>query len=118
MLLNLLKLSFPRKRESGNSPFLTLDSRFRLWRIGNDIYGNNEVGMSKLLIFLVRVYQLTLSPFLGNACRFYPSCSSYFEEAVRQWGAARGTLLGVRRLCKCHPFHPGGIDPVPGREPH
>jgi len=74
--------------------------------------------MSKLLILLVRIYQLALSPFLGGCCRFYPSCSEYFIEAVRQWGASKGTFLGVRRLCKCHPFYPGGFDPVPGKKPH
>jgi len=68
--------------------------------------------MGKLLIFLVRIYQLALSPFLGGQCRFYPSCSEYFIEAVRRNGVARGTLLGATRLCKCHPFHPGGFDPV------
>jgi len=69
--------------------------------------------MSKLLIILVRLYQLTLWPFFSGGCRFYPSCSSYFIAAVRQWGAGKGTLLGIRRLCKCHPFNPGGFDPVP-----
>ncbi|MDD5483025.1 MAG: membrane protein insertion efficiency factor YidD [Kiritimatiellae bacterium] len=74
--------------------------------------------MSGILIFLVRLYQLVLWPFFGQCCRFYPSCSVYFIEAVRQWGSWQGTFLGVRRLCKCHPFHPGGFDPVPAKKPH
>ncbi len=64
-----------------------------------------------LLIGVVRVYQWTLSPVLGGQCRFYPSCSNYFIEAVRKYGAVRGTIRGLGRICRCHPFHPGGIDP-------
>jgi putative membrane protein insertion efficiency factor len=63
------------------------------------------------LIGLVRVYQYTLSPLLGPCCRFVPSCSEYFIQAVRKHGAVRGTLRGVWRICRCHPFHPGGYDP-------
>ncbi|HEV3005969.1 MAG TPA: membrane protein insertion efficiency factor YidD [Pirellulales bacterium] len=64
-----------------------------------------------LLIALVRVYQWTLSPIIGRQCRFTPSCSNYFIEAVRKYGAVRGALRGVWRICRCHPFHPGGHDP-------
>lgn len=63
------------------------------------------------LIGLVRLYQWTLSPILGGQCRFYPTCSNYFIEAVRKYGALRGTMRGIGRICRCHPFHPGGIDP-------
>jgi len=63
------------------------------------------------LILLVKVYQLTLSPVLGQHCRFYPSCSNYFVGAVKKYGAVRGTWRGVGRLLRCHPFHPGGFDP-------
>lgn len=63
--------------------------------------------------FLIRLYQWTLSPWLGGACRFYPSCSNYALEAVEIHGALRGSWLALRRLCKCHPFHPGGFDPPP-----
>ncbi|TAN37978.1 MAG: membrane protein insertion efficiency factor YidD [Verrucomicrobia bacterium] len=69
--------------------------------------------MSRLLIGLVRLYQLTLSPWLGNHCRFYPSCSTYSIEALRQHGAVRGLWLSFKRLAKCHPLHPGGVDRVP-----
>ncbi|MDB4942903.1 MAG: hypothetical protein JWP97_2437 [Labilithrix sp.] len=65
------------------------------------------------LIALVRVYQWLLSPLLGRVCRFEPSCSRYAVACLEQHGAARGSLLSVKRLCKCHPFHPGGYDPPP-----
>ena len=69
--------------------------------------------VARLLIFLIRVYQVTLSPLIGPVCRFQPSCSRYMAECLRLHGALRGTLLGVKRLAKCHPFHPGGHDPPP-----
>lgn len=64
----------------------------------------------------IRLYQWTLSPFLGRQCRFYPTCSHYAYEAIEEFGAVRGTILAMRRLGRCHPFHPGGVDLVPGRE--
>lgn len=64
-----------------------------------------------VLIGLVRLYQLLLSPIFGRQCRFYPTCSAYFIGAVRKYGAVRGGLRGVRRILRCHPFHPGGYDP-------
>ncbi len=64
-----------------------------------------------LLIFAVKVYQVTLGPFLGGRCRFEPSCSVYFIEAVRKYGAVRGAVKGVLRISRCHPFHPSGYDP-------
>lgn len=67
-----------------------------------------------LLRALVRLYQLTLSPVLGPHCRFQPTCSSFAREAIGRHGAVIGTALGLRRLARCHPFHPGGFDPVPG----
>ena len=69
--------------------------------------------MKKLLLILLRAYQLGVSPFLGPSCRFYPSCSEYAVEAVREHGALKGSALTAVRLCKCHPFHAGGVDPVP-----
>ncbi|HEU4648212.1 MAG TPA: membrane protein insertion efficiency factor YidD [Gemmatimonadales bacterium] len=62
---------------------------------------------------LIRLYQLVISPVLPPACRFTPSCSHYALEAVTRHGALRGSWLAVRRLARCHPFHPGGFDPVP-----
>ncbi|MGC9269767.1 membrane protein insertion efficiency factor YidD [Acidiphilium sp.] len=61
----------------------------------------------------VRAYQLLASPLLGGQCRFYPSCSAYAMEALAMHGAARGSLLAAKRIFRCHPWHPGGIDPVP-----
>jgi putative membrane protein insertion efficiency factor len=67
---------------------------------------------AKLLIVLVRAYQLTLSPFLGGSCRFLPTCSNYAIEALRTHGAWRGSLLAARRLSSCHPLGRSGFDPV------
>ncbi len=61
----------------------------------------------------IALYRLLLSPFLGGRCRFYPSCSVYAGESYKRHGAVWGTLFSARRLSRCHPFHPGGIDPVP-----
>ena len=66
---------------------------------------------SRLLIGLVRCYQVTLSPFVGRQCRFHPTCSQYFIGAVEKYGVISGTLRGVWRILRCHPFHPGGHDP-------
>ena len=64
-----------------------------------------------LLIAAVRLYQLLLSPLIGRTCRFDPSCSAYFILSVQKYGALRGALRGLARICRCHPFHPGGYDP-------
>jgi putative membrane protein insertion efficiency factor len=69
--------------------------------------------MTSALIALVRLYKRLVSPLLPAACRFYPTCSAYAEEALRRHGALKGAVLAVRRLLRCHPFNPGGIDPVP-----
>ena len=69
--------------------------------------------MKHLLLALVRGYQYVLRPALGSNCRFYPSCSNYACEAIERYGAARGTWLALRRIARCHPYHPGGYDPVP-----
>ncbi len=69
--------------------------------------------ISRLLLAILRLYQLTLSPLLGPACRFEPSCSRYAMACIRSHGPLRGIWLAVRRLAKCHPFHPGGFDPPP-----
>ncbi|MCO4098510.1 MAG: membrane protein insertion efficiency factor YidD [Gemmatimonas sp.] len=65
------------------------------------------------LILGVRGYQLVLSPIFGGACRYYPSCSAYAIEALDKHGAWRGGWMALRRIGRCHPFHPGGFDPVP-----
>lgn len=75
--------------------------------------------MTKLLILLIRVYQLTLSPLLGPCCRFHPSCSRYAIQCLEYHGALSGAWLAFKRLMRCHPFHPGGYDPppLPGGKP-
>lgn len=65
---------------------------------------------------LVRLYQLTISPLLPPSCRFTPSCSAYAREALATHGALRGSWLALRRLARCHPWNPGGYDPVPGTD--
>lgn len=69
--------------------------------------------MKTLLVLGVRAYQVVLGPLLGGACRYYPSCSVYAIEALEKHGAARGSWLALRRILRCHPFRPGGYDPVP-----
>lgn len=72
--------------------------------------------LSRLMIALITAYRWTISPMLGNRCRFYPSCSEYSIDAIRQHGALRGVWLTLRRLLRCHPWHPGGYDPVPASD--
>jgi putative membrane protein insertion efficiency factor len=72
--------------------------------------------MKRLLLVLISGYRLLLSPLFGATCRFYPSCSTYALEAIETHGAMRGTWLAAKRILKCHPWHPGGVDPVPPRE--
>jgi putative membrane protein insertion efficiency factor len=69
--------------------------------------------MKPLLLLALRAYQYTFRPLFGANCRFYPSCSDYAREAIERHGAARGVWLAARRVARCHPYHPGGYDPVP-----
>ena len=72
--------------------------------------------MQRLLTAVIRAYQVLLSPVLGANCRFHPSCSQYARVAIERHGALRGGWLAIRRVGRCHPFHQGGMDPVP--DPH
>ena len=73
--------------------------------------------MRHVLMGMIRLYQLIVSPLLGPHCRFHPSCSCYAHTAIARHGALMGTWLGLKRLLRCHPFAPGGYDPVPDKRP-
>tara|TARA_Y100000996_G_C22512759_1_gene639123 strand:- start:1112 stop:1333 length:222 start_codon:yes stop_codon:yes gene_type:complete len=72
--------------------------------------------MKKIIIFIIKAYQITLSPLLGSNCRFQPTCSQYMIEAINQHGVLKGLRLGLRRISKCHPLGSKGYDPVPEKE--
>jgi uncharacterized protein len=74
--------------------------------------------MRYLAAALIRLYQWTLSPLLGPTCRFYPSCSHYALQSILRFGFFHGSWLTLKRLGRCHPWHPGGFDPVPQARPH
>ena len=67
----------------------------------------------KIIILMVRFYQIAISPYIGAHCRYTPTCSAYFIEAVEKYGAFKGSWLGIKRILRCHPGRPGGYDPVP-----
>lgn len=69
--------------------------------------------VKKILIGIIKSYKFVISPILPSSCRFYPTCSSYTIEAIEKFGVGKGSVLAVKRIFKCHPFHPGGYDPVP-----
>ena len=73
--------------------------------------------IKSLVLFVLRGYKLLISPLLGQNCRFHPSCSVYTMEAVNRFGVLRGGWLGAKRIGRCHPFNPGGLDPVPDHYP-
>lgn len=68
--------------------------------------------MKTIFVFLIKGYQKLISPFFPKTCRFYPTCSSYFIQALEKYGFIKGSFLGVKRILKCHPFNPGGYDPL------
>jgi putative membrane protein insertion efficiency factor len=70
----------------------------------------------KTEIFIIKIYKKVISPFLGNNCRFYPTCSTYYMEALKKHGFFYGNYLGVKRVLRCHPLNPGGYDPVPEKK--
>ena len=72
--------------------------------------------MKKIIIYLIKFYQITLSPLLGSNCRFHPTCSQYMIEAINLHGVFKGLSLGFKRISKCHPLGPKGYDPVPEKE--
>ena len=72
--------------------------------------------MKKIFILFIRFYQKFISPLFPAKCRYYPTCSQYTLEAIQEYGAIKGTYLGIKRILRCHPFHEGGYDPVPKRK--
>ncbi|MGI6697819.1 MAG: membrane protein insertion efficiency factor YidD [Clostridiales bacterium] len=68
--------------------------------------------MKKILIFIINIYRRFISPIKTGKCRFYPTCSEYAVQSIERYGAVKGMLLAIKRVLKCHPFHPGGYDPV------
>lgn len=75
----------------------------------------NRSILQKIAVLPIRFYRYFLSPFLGSNCRFHPSCSAYALEAIEHHGVLRGAWLAVRRISRCHPWHEGGVDPVPDK---
>jgi putative membrane protein insertion efficiency factor len=74
--------------------------------------------MQTLVLYFIKAYRFVLSPFLGQACRFEPTCSRYTEDAIKAHGVIKGSALGVKRICRCHPWNEGGFDPVPDTHHH
>jgi uncharacterized protein len=74
--------------------------------------------VKKFFLAIIRFYQIAISPLKPPTCRFYPTCSHYGVEAIQRFGALKGGWLTLKRISKCHPFHPGGLDPVPEKDSH
>ena len=72
-----------------------------------------DTAFARLLLFIIQIYKWTLSPWMGQQCRYYPTCSSYAAVAIREHGGSKGAWLAAKRICRCHPFSEGGIDEVP-----
>ncbi len=72
--------------------------------------------VSRFLLGVIRVYQYLFSSFMGRSCRYHPTCSVYTAESIRRFSAVRGGWMGIKRICRCHPYHAGGYDPVPEKK--
>lgn len=111
--MTLTERLIPDRRSRGNESSASVppgrEPLLSVWR------GGVRNPVTLLLLAAIRLYQFTVSPMLGPVCRFYPSCSHYGFEALRVHGTVRGTWYTARRLVRCHPWNPGGIDPVPPR---
>jgi len=84
-----------------------------LYLVTDNDAAKTDIIVKAVALALIRLYQITLSPLLGRACRYHPTCSAYTYEAITRYGVLKGSYLGARRLLRCHPFHAGGVDPVP-----
>jgi len=71
--------------------------------------------IQKILLSIIWLYRILLSPFLGNNCRYYPSCSAYAQESILRFGVLHGSWIAIKRILRCHPWHEGGVDPVPNK---
>ena len=100
-----------RRRRQGSPTCKQTGIVRRASRTGRSTAGN--LLMRTTLLVFIRLYQFLLSPWVGNSCRFYPTCSEYARDAIGKHGAGRGAWLATRRIFRCHPWHPGGADPVP-----
>jgi hypothetical protein len=89
-----------------------INNRLTLVVVGRRVAGHAESMATRLVCVVIRLYQVVLSPMLAPACRFYPSCSTYALQATTRYGVWKGLRLAGWRLLRCHPFHPGGWDPV------
>ena len=90
--------------------------QFKIHLLAKIICQHLSFVLKKTLLGTIKIYQKTLSSVFGKSCRFYPSCSSYALESLQLHGVTIGLFLTLKRLCKCHPFHPGGVDLVPVKE--
>ena len=114
--------SYSPAQPSGHRGIFAADGESAATAASREVSGRRSAG-AWILLALVQAYQVVLGPFLGGACKFYPSCSKYAQEAIEKHGARRGAWLALRRLGRCHPFTHGGYDPVPDKpgesdEPH
>lgn len=98
-------------KETGKN--LLIDNENNLVNGNNSHWKLIKQAPTQSAIILIKTYQKIISPVLGQHCRFYPSCSQYTLEAIKEWGLAKGILLGAKRISRCHPLNEGGIDPVP-----
>jgi putative membrane protein insertion efficiency factor len=100
--------------------FNNLDDDYYLWYVVCmiPVLKRRKSMLKKIFIMLIRFYQVVISPIKPPSCRFYPTCSQYGLEAIQRFGAIKGGWLAIKRIAKCHPFHPGGVDPVPEKKQH
>lgn len=112
MLLKELSVAAPVEQQN----ILLKNTFYSLQASRNAYFCSRMKVLNKLFIGFVRIYQVAISPWFGANCRFTPTCSGYTIEAINEWGAFKGTWLGIKRISKCHPWGSHGYDPVPKKE--